>query len=392
MTRGPRLHRRDRAQDRGRGGRGARGSAARHAEAGDGRGAARSARTGATRTARSQTMAHSAARRAARARRRPWRRSINYACHATVLEYDNLLYSADFPGQAAAAVERALGGVAHLHAGGCRRHQPCLDAARLRRDRPRRRPAGRGGSARRPRTAAAGRRPLAVNLSWSEPTPKQPAPGTVLQRCPARRSAAVRGSAAPAAAAAGSDRGRDGRSSSSGSHEAGPDDVGSAPRRCARASTSCAWTAPRSSARAGCSRATASGSSCRPSGSRADCADRDAAGRVLRRDRQALEAACGCEHLLICGYANATIGYVATAEQYPQAGYEIGRTRFQPETAADRGARGGGAGALAVRVKSRSTLAGSRQRPRRCWCGRAVVLPDRVLAGGAVRCSEGRIA
>src|SRR5215212_13613 len=36
---------------------------------------------------------------------------VNYACHATVLEHDNLLYSADFPGAMARAVERVVGGV-----------------------------------------------------------------------------------------------------------------------------------------------------------------------------------------------------------------------------------------------------------------------------------------
>ncbi len=37
---------------------------------------------------------------------------VNYACHATVLEHDNLEYSADFPVAMARAIEQAVGGVA----------------------------------------------------------------------------------------------------------------------------------------------------------------------------------------------------------------------------------------------------------------------------------------
>src|SRR5207237_728155 len=44
---------------------------------------------------------------------------LNYACHATVLEHDNLCYSADFPGAAARTVERAAGGVCVYVQGAC---------------------------------------------------------------------------------------------------------------------------------------------------------------------------------------------------------------------------------------------------------------------------------
>jgi neutral ceramidase len=43
---------------------------------------------------------------------RPLATIVNYACHATVLEYDNLALSPDFPGAVAASVEQSVGGQA----------------------------------------------------------------------------------------------------------------------------------------------------------------------------------------------------------------------------------------------------------------------------------------
>jgi hypothetical protein len=43
---------------------------------------------------------------------------VNYACHATVLEHDNLLWSADFPGAACRFIEQSYGGVA-IYLQGC---------------------------------------------------------------------------------------------------------------------------------------------------------------------------------------------------------------------------------------------------------------------------------
>jgi Neutral/alkaline non-lysosomal ceramidase, N-terminal len=43
---------------------------------------------------------------------RPLATIVNYACHATVLEYDNLALSPDFPGAVAAALEQNVGGQA----------------------------------------------------------------------------------------------------------------------------------------------------------------------------------------------------------------------------------------------------------------------------------------
>ena len=105
---------------------------------------------------------------------------VNHACHATVLEYDNLGYSADWPGACCRAVEQAVGGRAVYLQGACGDINPVWmrhDHAEVQRV---------GGIV----GAAAARavhelRPLgegqwAVNLNWSEETAKEPAPGTVL--------------------------------------------------------------------------------------------------------------------------------------------------------------------------------------------------------------------
>jgi hypothetical protein len=48
----------------------------------------------------------------------------------------------------------------------------------------------------------------------------------------------------------------------------------------------------------------------------------------LARD---LEAAAGIPNLLICGYANDSIGYVPTPHAFPLGGYEAGSARFAPD-------------------------------------------------------------
>jgi hypothetical protein len=49
---------------------------------------------------------------------------VNFACHATVMNYDNLLLSADYPGAAVRTVERLIGGVGLLFNGACANVNP----------------------------------------------------------------------------------------------------------------------------------------------------------------------------------------------------------------------------------------------------------------------------
>lgn len=96
---------------------------------------------------------------------------VSYACHATVLEYDNLLFSADFPGATNRLVERELGGVSLYLQGACGDINPVW----LRHDFDEvERIGGIVGAAalrRAHELRAAGRTQRVVNLSWGDDLP-----------------------------------------------------------------------------------------------------------------------------------------------------------------------------------------------------------------------------
>jgi hypothetical protein len=96
---------------------------------------------------------------------------FNFACHATVLEWDNLLYSADYPGRAREVVEHATGGPALFMQGAAADINPLW----LRHDF---REAARIGTIVGTATAsaasearAAGEDQRVINLSWDEALP-----------------------------------------------------------------------------------------------------------------------------------------------------------------------------------------------------------------------------
>ena len=255
---------------------------------------------------------------------------INDACHATVLEYDNLLYSADFPGQAAAAVERELGGACIYMQGAAGDINPAWirhDFAEIARV---------GGLLGAAATRAGHElRPLGeglwtVNLSWNESSPVAPAPGTVLTDIKlgaAQRFIDLPRRPLPPLAEIEAEMEELQRKL-----DAAPDDV--ATRHALR---------PRLN-QLRMDRAQKQREPAQPGDTERielqafriapNCAVAMLPGEFFVEIGHTLEREAGLEHLLICGYANATIGYVATAEQFPHGGYEIGRTRFQPETAA----------------------------------------------------------
>lgn len=254
---------------------------------------------------------------------------LNYACHATVLEHDNLHYSADFPGAAARTVERALGGVCVYVQGACGDINPVWmrhDFAEVERV---------GGIL----GAAAARtghelRPLGegqwgINLSWSENTPKEPAPGTVLSK-PAFAAAAttlqiprrVRPSVEEVTRemagleqqieAAGDDittrRSLRPRLNEMRMHRAfwlrEPDQSSKTldvPLQAFRLSEECAMIA--------------------------------LPGEFFVELAREIEQAAGIKHLIVTGYANDTAGYFPTEDAFPLAGYEVGSARHAREAA-----------------------------------------------------------
>lgn len=255
---------------------------------------------------------------------------VNYACHATVLEHDNLLYSADFPGAMARAVERVVGGAGIYMQGAAGNINPIWmrhdfqEVDRI------------GGIL----GAAAARvahelRPLgegqwAVNLSWSEETPKEPALGTVLsgvRLAAARTSVDVERKRLPSLEEIETEIGQ---------IEAKLAALAEGDREGRRA------IRPRLNALR-MDRTQKLSDPAEPGQSEAvalqafrisdECAVVMLPGEFFVEVAREIEQLAGVEYLLICGYANATSGYFPTAESFPQGGYEAGRARFVPEAA-----------------------------------------------------------
>jgi hypothetical protein len=106
---------------------------------------------------------------------------VNYACHSTVFEHDNLDYSPDFPGAMARFIEREVGGTAVYLQGAAGNINPVWmrhDAAEVERV---------GGILGAAATRVAHElRPLGegqwcINLNWSEDIEHPAAPGLVLE-------------------------------------------------------------------------------------------------------------------------------------------------------------------------------------------------------------------
>lgn len=250
---------------------------------------------------------------------------VNYACHATVLEHDNLLYSADFPGAMARAVEQAAGGVAIYMQGAAGAINPVWmrhdfdEVARI------------GGIL----GAAAARtvhelRPLgegqwAVNLSWNEQSPAPPAPGAVLSE--ARLRAAQRMLEVPRRALLSAE-------AISAEMELIEAELGTlAPEDTAgRRALRQRLNQLRMDRAQAINDPSAEGQSesieLQAFRLSDECAVVMLPGEFFVEIARAIEAAAGVPHLLLCGYANATIGYVPNEAAFPHGGYEAGRARF----------------------------------------------------------------
>ncbi len=254
---------------------------------------------------------------------------VNYACHATVLEHDNLLYSADFPGATARFIERELGGTAIYVQGACGDINPVwmrhdfVETDRI---------GGILGAA--AVQVAHELRPVgegqwAVNLSWSEQTPADN-PGTRLDPALAVAREVIE---VPRRVL----RERDVIAKEIESLEAklaklGPDDVDG--RRAIRPRLNEVRMeyvfAGRGRAEPGqTEKAEVQAFRLAP-----DCVVVSLPGEFFVDIGRDIERQCGYPHVLIAGYANNYLGYVPTADEFPNGGYEVGCARFEPEAAA----------------------------------------------------------
>ena len=255
---------------------------------------------------------------------------INYACHATVLEHDNLLYSADFPGAAAALVEHALGGTAIYMQGACGNINPAWmrhDFAEVRRV------GGIVGAAAARlgyELRAVGEGQSCVNLSWSEELPVESAPGSLLDNvslASARTFLELPYRAMPDL---------DQMDAEIASLTAQLDALSPADiiaRRTLR---------PRLNQlrmdRVTKERHPSSEGPTRRLEVQAFRLSPDAAvvmlpGEFFVQTGHEIEQRAGIAHLFICAYANDYAGYFAPASEWAKAGYEVGSTRFEPEAA-----------------------------------------------------------
>lgn len=254
---------------------------------------------------------------------------VNYACHSTVFEADNLRWSADFPGAMARAVEREVGGTAVYLQGAAgdinpvwMRHDPqevervggILGAAATRVVHELR-PAGQGQ--------------WCINLNWSEEVAVAPAAGgSVLAGVglrAARSTVELERRELPDAAAI----------------EAEVDDLAARIRAEGDVAARRALVAVRNERTIELA----------VSRRRHELRDRE------RLDLQAfriadgvglaslpgeffveigheLERRSGLDHLFVAGYANGMVGYVPTADAFPHGGYEVGSAPFAPDAAA----------------------------------------------------------
>ncbi|MEO6044233.1 MAG: neutral/alkaline non-lysosomal ceramidase N-terminal domain-containing protein [Tepidiformaceae bacterium] len=253
---------------------------------------------------------------------------VNYACHATVLEHDNLHYSADFPGVAARLVEHALGGKCIYMQGACGDINPAWmrhDFAEIRRV---------GGilGAAAARTAhelrPLGEEQWCINLSWSEDVPVQPSPGTVLSEIALSSGQTfldLQRKVLPEA----SEIETEFAAVESQMARLSADDVEG--RRALR---------PRLNQlrmdRVAKQRFPVGNEPTQRVEVQAFRLSTEAAvimlpGEFFVQTAKEIEARAGVQHLFVCAYANDYAGYFAPANEFPCAGYEVGSTRFVPE-------------------------------------------------------------
>lgn len=105
---------------------------------------------------------------------------IFYACHPTIMEFDNLEYSADFPGAAIKLVEQNLGGHAIYLQGACGDINPTWSAHNWENVELNGKIIGSAALSAAYRALTLGVNRFAVNLSWAMDTPQLPIIGSVV--------------------------------------------------------------------------------------------------------------------------------------------------------------------------------------------------------------------
>jgi neutral ceramidase len=252
---------------------------------------------------------------------------VNYACHSTVLEHDNMEYSPDFPGAMVRFLEREVGGTAVYLQGAAGNINPVWmrhDFAEVERV---------GGILGAAATQVVhemeplGAGQWCINLSWSENVEKEAA-GTLLATAPLAAAQVtvdlVRQEARTQADLQAEIDGLEAERSAAG-------DIARRRELTARINQlRVEWAV------AGRMADSPPPASVMPVEIQAmrlgdDCALVSLPGEFFVETANAIRAAAGVPHLLIVGYANGMIGYVPPEETFASAGYEVGRALFEPK-------------------------------------------------------------
>jgi neutral ceramidase len=253
---------------------------------------------------------------------------VNYACHSTVLEHDNMEYSPDFPGAMVRFLEREVGGTAVYLQGAAGNINPVwmrhdfADVERV------------GGILGAAATRVAhelgpvGHGQWCINLSWSEEVPVSSTGALLTTGSLAAAQVVVdlprRTYASQEEIKAEMDELE--RSRADASDDAHRRHVLTARINQLRVE----WLAV---GRQDPDRPQPTSSPAEIQALRLadDCAIVTLPGEFFVESGEEIRRAVGLRHLLIGGYANGMIGYVPPEDAFDQAGYEVGRAEFEPK-------------------------------------------------------------
>lgn len=106
---------------------------------------------------------------------------VSFSCHPTIMEYDNLNFSADFPGVAISLIERNLGGIGVFIQGMCGDINPTWNAHTWKNVELNGNIVGSAALAAAYKSQALGTERYGVNLSWGIDTPQKMVAGSVIE-------------------------------------------------------------------------------------------------------------------------------------------------------------------------------------------------------------------
>ncbi len=259
---------------------------------------------------------------------RPTATVVNYACHSTVLEHDNMQYSPDFPGAMARFLEREIGGTAVYLQGAAGNINPVW----MRHDFTEVERVGGilGAAATRVvhELEPVGKGQWCINLSWSENVEKE-TDGTLLSGGPLAATQVTLDLSRRAARTQADLRAEIDQLESERS--AAPD-LAQRHELTARINQLRVEWAVAGRLAEGAERAAVVPVEIQAMRLSDECALVSLPGEFFVETGDVLRAAVGVPHLLVAGYANAMIGYVPPESAFAHAGYEVGRAEFEPKT------------------------------------------------------------